>query len=204
MLIVGLTGGIGCGKSTVRELLGRVIDTRTFDCDEISKRILFSPDFVPVAERILGRSAFIDGQPDTKRIAQIIFGDAERKTRFERLLHPLVRQAMKVAKEQAEQDGIKLFVVESAIMFESRLSDLCDVTVCATCGAEEQLRRLTAIRQMTIEEIQARQAQQMPDSERQLQANILIGTDCSLEALRRRVGHLHTYLIDLELRFSAH
>lgn len=204
MLIVGLTGGIGCGKSTVSELLERFADTRTFDCDAVSKQILFSPDFVPAAERILGRSAFSDGQPDTKRIAQLIFGDAKLKTRFEHLLHPLVRQAMLVAEEQAEQDDVKLFVVELAIMFESRLSDLCDVTVCATCNEEEQLRRLTEIRQMTIEEIQVRRAQQMPDNERQLQANILIGTDCPLSTLSQKVEHLHTYLLNLELRFSAH
>jgi len=195
MLTIGLTGGIGCGKSTVRELLDRHDDTRTFDCDAVGKGILFSDNFRPTAERILGPDAFPNGELDVKMAASIIFFDAERRKRLEKELHPLVRLEIETAEALALADGMTLFVIEAAILFETGLDQFCDATVCAICNDAEQLRRLTENRRMTEDAARARISVQITQNERMALADLCVGSDCQMDELQARSRHLHDYLV---------
>jgi dephospho-CoA kinase len=203
MLVVGLTGGIGCGKSTVRQFLERYPDTAAFDCDAIAKQILISDEFRPTIEDLFGAEVFSNQKLDLKRVAQIIFEDGVLKRCLERILHPLVRKEMMAAEARAERCGIKIFIIESAILFETDLDDLCDITVCTICPDEERYRRLVMIRLMTIGEIEARIAQQMPEAARRDRSNILIETDHRPLQLQQMVEGLHEYLLRVETLLTS-
>ncbi|MFH1046928.1 MAG: dephospho-CoA kinase [Patescibacteria group bacterium] len=194
MLVVGLTGGIACGKSRVRKHLGEHADTRTFDCDAEAKKILFSADFQPCAEQSLGADAFCAGQLDKDRVSAIIFYDSERRERLAKLLYPLVRSVMNSERQKAEADGIKLFIIESAIIFETGLDRLCDMTVCITCGPTEQLRRLIHSRGMTEDSARARIATQLPERERVNRSDLSMSAECPFGELEVRTNNLHDYL----------
>jgi len=195
MLVIGLTGGIGCGKSTVCNLLRNYDDTRVFDSDEEAKNILLSKDFRPKAIQILGTEALRDGWIDTEKTAAIIFNDEQRRKQLELALHPLVFLEMKSQMILAEAADIDIFVIESAILFETRLNEYCDGTVAVTCNYPEQIRRLTELRGMTVDDAKLRISVQMPEQARNNLADLLIGTDCQLDEVRARVKYMHNYLI---------
>lgn len=198
MINLGLTGGIACGKSTVRELLEQFSDVQSFDCDAAAKRIVFSDNFRVVAERILGTDAFTaNGRLDAEKVADIIFYDSERRARLEKAVHPLVWLDLQNAETVARQAGCRIFVIESALLFETGLEKMCDGTVCIACSPEEQLRRLTEIRGLTVDAAQARISAQLPQSEKILRADLLIMTDCQMDELRARIRLLHKFCLSL-------
>jgi dephospho-CoA kinase len=189
---IGLTGGIGCGKSTVAALLKRYPDVLTFDCDRAAKEIMAQPRFRPILLRIIGPKAIdAEGNLNTKAIADAIFSSDVTRGQLEQAVHPRVRSLMWMTGRKAEHDGIRLFVVESAILFETGLNRLCDYTVCVVCGPNKQRRRLRENRGWTDEQIDARLASQWPLADKMAHADYLVGNDRSEEELARTVDQLY-------------
>lgn len=189
---IGLTGGIGCGKSTVAALLNRYHDVLTFDCDRAAKQIMAERRFRSTLLKIIGPEAIdTEGNLNTKAIAKVIFGSDITRRQLEQAVHPRVRSLMWMTGRKAEHDGIRLFVIESAILFETGLNRLCDYAVCVVCGQEEQRRRLRENRGWTDEQIEARLASQWPLADKMARADYIIGNDKSEEELARTVDRLY-------------
>jgi dephospho-CoA kinase len=192
MRAFGLTGNIGCGKSTVAELFAQYPDVKVFNCDQIAKDVISKEVYRDALSEIVGPEAFAQERVDFAKIAQVIFQNRPVKTRFEEFVHPLVWQEVESSAEKSSQSTIN--IVESAIIFETRSESRFTSVILAVCNNEEQERRLRKNRGMSLEEIRSRQRDQLPSVVKENRAQFVIHTDCTLEELGRRVKILFDIL----------
>lgn len=196
MKLYGLTGNIGCGKSTVAKLLVIQGDVVVFDCDKIAKEIIASEAIRQDLVKIVGSGIFSnDNTVDWKKLAGIVFSDKRKKFRLEHLVHPLVRETIAQESECLSHDMIG--IVESAIIYETSWYDAFNGVVVATCGRSEQVRRLKKHRNMSEDDILARINAQLPQYEKEHRANFVISTDCSPVQLETNVVDLYNKLKQL-------
>jgi dephospho-CoA kinase len=188
----GLTGNIGCGKSTVASLLSKYQDVMILNCDYIAKEIISNNIHEKEISDILGVEVFPNEKADLKLIARIVFNQPKKKRLLEALVHPLVWTTVQ---ERINQVGDnKICVVESAIVYETCSESKFSAIIVATCNPHEQFRRLRESRQMDDVQIQARLDQQLPSSEKEQRAQFVVRTDCSLDQLKDRVRDLYQNL----------
>jgi dephospho-CoA kinase len=191
MKIFGLTANIGCGKSTVSSVLSTYPDVTVLDCDTIAKNLSRIGEHNEKINAILGEDVFPAGIPDTKRIAEIIFTDTVKKERMEALIHPLVLQSVR-DKANALPEG-SICIIESALIYEIHWEKEFSAVIVVSCHRSEQFRRLQE-RGMHINDITMRLANQMPSSEKEARADIVVHTDCPLEDLGKKVHELYQHL----------
>lgn len=185
----GLTGNMGCGKSTVAALLSKYPDILILDCDRIAKEIILSNKHRGKINTILGVNVFLDEKANFQEIAKIIFRETEKKRLFEALIHPLVWEI--VDRRVASTAENMICVVESAIIFETQNEDRFTAVIVVTCDPHEQFRRLRESRRMNVAQIQARLDHQLPSSKKQQGAHFVINTDCRLDQLEDKVRYLY-------------
>lgn len=194
----GLTGNIGCGKSTVASLLSKYPDVMVIDCDRVAKDILFGQTLQKEINSIMGINVFPDGKADRKLISNVIFKQLEKKKLLEELLHPVVWATVQRMVESSQEGTI--CIVESAIIYETGSENRFLGVITATCNYPEQVRRLRENRKMEESDIQARLASQFPSFEKERKSQFVIHTDCTLEELEKRVEKLHKELKQTERR----
>jgi dephospho-CoA kinase len=184
---IGLTGGIGCGKSTV---VGLFADAgwRTLESDGIVRELFADSDEVHVALRERwGGAVFTDAdEVDRKAIAEIVFKDESELKWLEVLLHPLVRDRW-VSAIAAAPDA--KWLVEIPLLFEKRLETEFDLTVCVTSPSDVVEARMVR-RGYTGAEVEARRSRQMPLQEKAQRADCVISNAGSLEFLKRQTNRL--------------
>lgn len=183
---IGLTGNIGCGKSTVADFL-RKNGAIVLDMDSMAKEILFSlpKDFI---NRTLEADVFTEDKLDTKKVAQIIFSDTGKRRALEDIVHPKLWE--KIDKVIESVDNETLVFVESAILYEKGSDKNCELTVAVTCSKDVQIKRLLDKRGMTLSDIEVRIATQIPNKEKEKMAQFVVSTDCDLFELEERVKTL--------------
>jgi dephospho-CoA kinase len=142
-LRIGLTGPIGCGKSTIAGWLaedGAVV----VDADEVARDVTApgEPALAAIAERFGADLVRIDGSLDRAALARIVFADEDRLRELESIVHPAVRPRLLAAVEIAEEAGATIVVIEAIRLVESGLAALCDEVWLVACGPEEQRERL--------------------------------------------------------------
>jgi dephospho-CoA kinase len=187
ILKIGLTGGIGCGKSTVVQLFAEA-GWRTIEADAVVRELLAGDAAVQVALRERwGDSVFIDdGSVDRKAVAGHVFTDAAELAWLESLLHPLVRQAWEAAIAQAPEAN---WLVEIPLLFEKRLETEFDLIVCVTSPPEVVESRMVH-RGYSGAEIEQRRHRQMPLEEKARRADCVISNAGSLEFLKQQTKRL--------------
>jgi len=177
MIVIGLTGGIAAGKSTVSKMLRRA-GARVWDADRVSREVVKpGRPGADALRRTFGEAIFLpDGTLDRRELARTVFGNQEALTKLNRALHPLILLDMEVTLARWEKEGAKLAVVDAPLLFESGADKACDEVWVVSCGADEQVRRLMARDGMDLAQAQERIAAQMPDSERRRRARRVIDT----------------------------
>jgi dephospho-CoA kinase len=190
MLRVGLTGGIGSGKSEVSRRLaaaGAVV----LDADRAAREVVEpgSPGLAQIAARFGPEVVRQDGSLDRERVAAIVFSDPAKLAELNAIVHPLVRdwmaRAEQAAAEAAGQDAI--VVQDVPLLAENGLAAMYDVVIVVDVPPEVQKDRLVRFRGMTAEAAAARMAAQASRQQRLAVADIVIANDSSLDALDRRV-----------------
>ena len=132
MQIVGITGGIGSGKSTIAEAL-RQRGFTVYDCDREAKRIIVEDEAVRKAiVGLLGDNAYVDGKYNTAYVAQRVFEDSSLREQLNAIVHPAVEQDIRVKQPD---------FVESAILYESGLDKLCQKVIVVDAPEEVRLAR---------------------------------------------------------------
>jgi len=203
MLRVGLTGGIGTGKSTVAGML-RELGCHVFEADKIAHRLI-EPGGAAYAEVVREFGVGIlspDGRVDRTKLAAIVFADPARLVRLNAVIHPLVLAAHDqdlAALEQAEPHAIG--VIEAALLIEAGYHKKVDCLVVTWCTPEQQLARLTqkdSGRGLTLEQARQRIALQMPLAETLRLADEEIDCSGSLEFTRQQVEALVAKLKRME------
>lgn len=153
-MVVGLTGGIGSGKSTIAKQL-RNMGYIVYDTDSHAKRIILEDS--SVREKIVqlfGEDVFVDGVYQTSLVAQQVFADRSLLEKLNAIVHPAVRADIERQKRAMGAEDI-LFV-ECAILFSSRINTLCDKVVLITAPEEVRLQRTIQRDHATINKVRAR------------------------------------------------
>ncbi|MGY4975780.1 dephospho-CoA kinase [Streptomyces sp. 900105755] len=194
MLKVGLTGGIGAGKSEVSRLLaghGAVL----IDADRIAREVVApgTPGLAAVTEAFGPEVLAADGSLDRPRLGSIVFADPARLAVLNSIVHPLVGARSRELESAAADDAV--VVHDVPLLAENGLAQLYDVVVVVDTAPETQLDRLTRLRGMTEEDARARMAAQATREKRLEIADIVIDNDVPLDALRQRVGEVWADLL---------
>ena len=193
--IVGLTGGIGCGKSEAAAHL-KSLGAVHVDADAISKE-LTGPDGAALAQirAQFGDEVFApDGTLDRVKLGEIVFDSQPHRRLLEGIIHPLVQNRVWQEIESAGQNGIKVVVLDVPLLFETGMDVLCDEVWTVTAGEETQIARVMA-RGLTAQQAQARIASQMSAEERNARAARVINTDRSIERTQAELTALYQQLI---------
>jgi dephospho-CoA kinase len=190
MLLVGLTGGIGAGKSTVAAMLEER-GARVIDADDLARRAVRggTTAFDRIVERFGGKIVGADGELDRGALASIVFADPDRRRELERITHPEVARMLQEALEPLRSTD-DVVVYASPLMVESGMTDACDVVVVVAAPVEEQLRRVGAQREMSESDARARMAAQASDEERAAAADVILDNGGTIQELEAQVDRL--------------
>jgi dephospho-CoA kinase len=189
MLRVGLTGGIGSGKSAVSErlvALGAVL----IDADAAAREVVArgTPGLEAVIKAFGPEVVLSDGSLDRERLGQIVFADAEQRERLNAIVHPLVGERMRAAEADAASDSIVVFDIP--LLVENSLASAYDVVVVVDAPMNVQVDRLVQTRGMTEADARARIAAQATSKERRTVADVVIDNAGTLDDLDRQVRAL--------------
>ena len=189
--VIGLTGGIGCGKSEAAKYLEALGAVR-FDADEVS-RALTAPggEALPAIRGQFGDGVFRpDGALDRAALARIVFSSAPHRRALEAILHPLVQREMLRRLDAAAEAGERVVVLEVPLLFETGMDALCDETWVLYLDREMQISRIAVRDGLSREDAEARIDSQMPAEERNARATRVINTDQPIERTRSELSQL--------------
>jgi dephospho-CoA kinase len=181
MKVLGLTGGIGMGKSTAAQLLGSrgvaVVDT-----DDLARQVVEpgQPALAEVREVFGAEILAPDGQLRRDELARRVFADAAARLRLESILHPRIRALWRAQMETWRAAGRSLAVVVIPLLFETKAEAELDATICVACSAATQHRRLVA-RGWPPEQIEQRLQAQWPIEKKMASADYLVWTEAGLD-----------------------
>ncbi|MGY1397352.1 dephospho-CoA kinase [Streptomyces sp. SS10] len=194
MLTVGLTGGIGAGKSEVSRLLverGAVL----IDADRIAREVVEpgTPGLAAVVEAFGEEILAEDGSLDRPRLGALVFNDPDKLATLNSIVHPLVGARSRELEEAAPEDAV--VVHDVPLLTENGLARLYDVVIVVDASTGTQLDRLVRLRGMSEEDARARMAAQATREQRRAVADIVIDNDVPLDALERRVKEVWADLV---------
>ena len=189
MILLGLTGSIGMGKSTTTAMfaeLGAVI----WNADDAvhAQYAKGGAAVEPIGEAFPG--VIVDGAVDRNRLAEALGRDDTAFRRLEAIVHPLVATGRLSELEAARAAGVRLAVLDIPLLFETGGDRAVDAVVVVSADVAIQRRRVLSRPGMTVERFEAILARQMPDAEKRQRADFIVDTGCGLEAARERVGEI--------------
>jgi dephospho-CoA kinase len=183
---------MGCGKSTVGEFLKKYPDIYLFDSDEVAKEIIFETKNLEKIKSIFGEEVVINGKIDKQRLAKIVFADNQKKEELESFVHPQVWEKLAEARQKSTDE--KIFIVESAILYEiGKEKDISKVIV-VTCNKEEQIKRIKARNGWSDEQIEERLRHQLPNKVKENKGLVVINNNDSIEELKQKTEVLYSYI----------
>ena len=193
MKVLGLTGGIGSGKTTVAgffEELGIPVFIADLEAKKIMNRDKPVRDKI---ERLLGKEAYVDGKPNRKFIAQQVFQDSSKLEQLNAIVHPAVGDYFLRWKD--EQKDVPYVVYEAAILFEKGGYKKCDKNLLVTAPYVERIKRLLQRDNSTLEEIEARMNNQWSDEKKKNLADFVI-VNQELSRTRKEVRKVHQNMLE--------
>jgi dephospho-CoA kinase len=210
-MLIGLTGPIGCGKSTVARMLAEVGAT-VIDADEAARRVT-EPGSSALQEirARFGEAVFADGETlDRAALGRIVFGDEAALRDLEAIVHPRVRPLVEEKLGAAAKDGAPFAVVEAIKLVEGGLADRCDEVWLVECSAQTQRTRLAA-RGVPEQDIDSRTKVQGSDLVDRLEAQLAdralptrrVSTEGTIEQTREAVEEALADLLDRPLRSAS-
>jgi dephospho-CoA kinase len=185
MFVIGLTGNIGCGKSTVARMLAER-GARVIDADRVYHDLIAGPGELPdLIVAAFGDSVrAFDGSIDRRALGQIVFADPAALRRLEEITHPYVgRRVWSIL--SAEQP--RLAVIEAIKLLEASWRNRCDQIWVVTCDADQQVKRLARSRGLSADDVALRARAQSSQAEKARQADVVIDNSGSLDETRRQV-----------------
>lgn len=191
VLRVGLTGGIGAGKSVVARRLA-ALGAHVVDHDVLARQVVAAgtPGLAQVAD-VFGPSVLTpDGALDRSALAALVFSDAGARERLNATIHPLVRDAAAQEQRTAVDGGARVVVHDIPLLVETGQAGHMDVLVVVDAPAELRVRRLVEERGMTPEQAWARLAAQADDEERREVADVVLDGSGSVAGLEAQVDRL--------------
>lgn len=187
MIVLGLTGSIGMGKSTTAAMFAEQ-GVPVHDADATVHSLYANQAVGPVGE--VFPDAIRDGKVDRARLSAIVLDDPEALRKLESIVHPLVRAAESAFLDKHRAAGVPLVLLDIPLLFETGSADRVDRIVVVTAPAEVQRQRVLARPEMTAEKFEAILARQVPDAEKRRRADFIVDTSLGMEPARRRVAEI--------------
>ena len=199
MTTLGVTGGIGSGKTTVCGFLEEQ-GARVFYADIEAKRLMQEdPDVRAAIIDAFGEGAYDEeGRLDREYLAGRVFNDAEQLERLNGIVHPHVFEAFEAAKERAAEEDLSLLVHEAALLFEAGGDAHVDVTAAVVAPDADRIAWVTERDDVAPEQVRARMQHQLPQDELRERADHVIENDGTLEDLRRKSVDLYWTVMEGE------
>lgn len=198
-LLVGLTGGMGSGKTTVAQLF-KALGAYTLDADEICRSLVETekPAWREVVD-LLGKGILRDDHTlDRRKVADIVFKDPEKKKALEAILHPRVmEEEQAIFRDILKSDPRALVIIDAALLIESENYRKVDKVIVIACDEKTQLDRIMAKKTFSREDAQRRLQQQMPLEEKIQFADYVVHNDSELSELKKKVEGLFHQLKQL-------
>jgi len=185
MLVLGLTGSLGMGKSTCAEMFAEM-GVPIFDADATVHR-LYRGRAAPLVEAAFPGTV-VDGAVDRTRLGARVFGNPAAIARLEGIVHPLVREAEIAFRKEAAEAGRRIVLLDIPLLFEVGGEDRVDVIVLVSTSPKIQRERAFKRAGMTEERFAAILAKQMPDDEKRRRAHFIVDTSGSFDETRRQVA----------------
>jgi len=195
VIVLGLTGSIGMGKSTTARLFAEA-GAFTWNADDAVHRLYAKGGAAVGPVGALFPGVVVKGAVDRDRLAQALGTDAHAFARLEAVVHPLVGAHRLEDLAQAETEGFKLAVLDIPLLFEKGLDALVDAVVVVTADPDIQAARVLARPGMTRERLDALLARQTPDAEKRRLADFIIDTGHGIEAAREAVDRIVATVTD--------
>lgn len=191
MRTLGVTGGIGSGKTTVCRMLEE-LGARVFYADEEGKRLLVEdPDARREIVDAFGDESYLpDGTLNRAFLAQEVFGETESVGQINAIVHPRVFRRFEEAVARARADAVPLMVKEAALIFEAGGDRFLDAVAVVDAPKEERIQRVVSRDDVSAEAVEARIGHQLPPDELRRRADYIIDNSGSLEETRRQVETL--------------
>jgi dephospho-CoA kinase len=184
MIILGLTGSIGMGKSTTAKLFAEA-GVPVYDADAAVHR-LYEGEAVPVIEMAFPGTTS-DGKVDRNKLSAQVVHDPAAIKRLEQIVHPMLGASRQNFLDEAERSGAPVAVLDVPLLFETGGEKRVDAVVVVTTTPEIQRQRILARDNMTGEKLDAILARQLPDAEKRKRADFVVETSYGLDPVRTRI-----------------
>ncbi len=184
MIVLGLTGSLGMGKSTTAKLFAAE-GVPVFDADAMVHK-LYDGEAAPLIEQAFPGTTF-DGRVDRTKLSARVLGMTEALKKLEAIVHPLVQAAREKFLAAAAERGTPVVLLDVPLLFETGGHGRVDKVVVVSAPPEVQRERVLERPDMTVEKFEAFLERQMPDSEKQRRADFVIDTGQGIEAAREQV-----------------
>ena len=187
MLVLGLTGSIGMGKSTTAKLFAEA-GVPVYDADA-TVHLIYEGEAAPLIEAAFpGTTA--DGKVDRAKLSAQVVGNDVAMKRLEKIVHPLLGAYHRKFLDDAERAGAPVAVVDVPLLYETGGEKRVDAVVVVTTDPEQQRKRILARDNMTPEKLDAILARQLPDAEKRKRADFIVDTSHGLEPVRIRIAEI--------------
>jgi dephospho-CoA kinase len=199
MLLLGLTGSIGMGKSTTAKLFAEA-GVPVYDADA-TVHTLYEGEAVPAIEAAFpGTTA--DGKVDRNKLSARVVHDPAAIRQLEQIVHPMLGASRQKFLDDAERSGAPVAVVDVPLLFETGGEKRVDAVVVVTTTPEIQRQRILARDNMTGEKLDAILARQLPDAEKRRRADFVVDTSHGLDPVRARIRDILTEAVKMPQRRS--
>lgn len=194
MLVIGLTGNIGCGKSSLSKIL-KDNSLDIIDADIISREIMSNNKLLEEVFQVFGEDVKDkDGTLNRKKLASIVFSDDKKLIALNDITHPAIKNEIKRRIKDIENKGRNIVIVDAALLIEGKFLDLIDKLIVITCDEKEQLNRVMDRDNSNMDESLNRISSQMSQDEKVKFGDYIIDNSGSLEELNYKANKLITYI----------
>ena len=190
MYVLGITGGIGCGKSSVCKYIEETYDAKLVMADDVGKEVCEPGK--PALEKLrnLFDAEFFleDGSMNRKKIASIVFADPEMLRKMNEIIHPEVKDEILRRIENAKMNGCRLFVIEAALFIEAGYASICDEFWYIYVDRETRIKRLGESRGMTPEQVENVMKRQLSEKIFRDECDKVIDNSGDFELTKRQIS----------------
>ena len=190
-MVIGVTGGVGTGKSTVLSILKEDYGAKLILCDDVARELMepFGKCYIPIVETF-GEEILVDGygsEINRPVLSEIVFNDPDKLALLNSLTHPVVKDEIREMIERYNEEGAKFIVVEAALLIEAGYLDIIDELWVVYTVYEQRVERLISSRNYSIERINDTMASQLSDEEFRKYADFVIDNSYTIEYTRKQI-----------------
>lgn len=185
--IVGLTGGMGCGKSTVAKCL-KTLDIPISDADNIAKKVMENEETLKLLREVFDKDIFCEnGKINNKKLSEVLFSNNKKRKALNKIVHPKVWQYMYKEAKMYENQDEKVIFFDVPLLIESGWNKLVNEVWVVKTNYDLRIKRLKKRTNLSKESIEKRILCQMPETEKEKFADVIINNNYTFEETKKQV-----------------